>query len=128
MVGAHTDSPCLRIKPIPDIKVHGYWQLGVEVYGGVLLHTWFDRDLSIAGRVSGTLQSGEAFDELIDFKSPIARVPSLAIHLDRTANEASTVNAQKTFTGRYRPNRRRSSFKALLVEQLQRRCRFGTGL
>lgn len=117
MVGAHTDSPCLRIKPIPDIKVHGYWQLGVEVYGGVLLHTWFDRDLSIAGRVSGTLKSGEAFDELIDFKSPIARVPSLAIHLDRTANEASTVNAQKHLPVVIGQIDDEASFKALLVEQ-----------
>ena len=48
MVGAHTDSPCLRIKPNPDIKKHSYTQLGVEVYGGALLHTWLDRDLSIA--------------------------------------------------------------------------------
>jgi len=66
MIGAHTDSPCLRIKPNADINKHGYTQLGVEVYGGVLLHPWLDRDLSIAGRVSGVNKDGSLFHELID--------------------------------------------------------------
>ena len=48
MVGAHTDSPCLKLKPQPDILRNGYLQLGVEVYGGALLNPWFDRDLSLA--------------------------------------------------------------------------------
>ena len=52
MVGAHTDSPCLKVKPQPEMGKHSYFQLGVEVYGGVLLNPWFDRDLSIAGRVA----------------------------------------------------------------------------
>ena len=52
MVGAHTDSPCLKVKPQPEIINNGYYQLGVEVYGGALLNPWFDRDLSLAGRVS----------------------------------------------------------------------------
>jgi len=58
IIGAHTDSPCLRIKPSPDVKRSGVLQLGVEVYGGVLLAPWFDRDLSIAGRVTGTNTQG----------------------------------------------------------------------
>ncbi len=52
MVGAHTDSPCLKVKPQPGTVKNSFWQLGVEVYGGALLNPWFDRDLSMAGRVS----------------------------------------------------------------------------
>ena len=94
MLGAHTDSPCLRIKPNADINKHGYTQLGVEVYGGALLHPWFDRDLSIAGRVSGVNKDGSLFHEIIDFKKAIATIPNLAIHLDRDANTNKSVNKQ----------------------------------
>lgn len=94
MIGAHTDSPCLRIKPKPELNRFGYSQLGVEIYGGALLHPWFDRDLSIAGRVSGVNKKGELFNQLIDFESPVAIIPSLAIHLNRTANNDNTVNPQ----------------------------------
>ena len=59
IAGAHTDSPCLMIKPNPDITKNGYLQLGVEVYGGALLNPWFDRDLSIAGRIIFQKSSGE---------------------------------------------------------------------
>ena len=99
LVGAHTDSPCLKVKPKPDIAKQGVSQLGVEVYGGVLLNPWFDRDLSLAGRVTYETDSGvnrgELQNALIDFKKPIARIPSLAIHLDREANTGRTVNPQK---------------------------------
>ncbi len=94
MLGAHTDSPCLRIKPNPEIKKHGYTQLGVEVYGGVLLQPWLDRDLSIAGRVSGVNKDGELFHELVDFERPIAIIPNLAIHLEREANTKRVINPQ----------------------------------
>ena len=93
IIGAHTDSPCLKIKPNADIK-SAYFQLGVEVYGGALLNPWFDRDLSIAGRISGLTSSGQRFEELIDFNRAIACIPSLAIHLDRDANKNRTINAQ----------------------------------
>jgi len=95
IIGAHTDSPCLKIKPHADINKGDYLQLGVEVYGGALLNPWFDRDLSIAGRISAITQNGERFEELIDFKKPIACVPSLAIHLDREANKNRSINAQQ---------------------------------
>ena len=92
LVGAHTDSPNLRVKPNPELKKAGYGQLGVEPYGGVLLHSWLDRDLSLAGRVS--LADGRA--RLVDFGRELLRVPSLAIHLNRKVNsEGLKLNAQK---------------------------------
>ena len=94
MVGAHTDSPCLKVKPQPDMHRHGYAQLGVEVYGGVLLNPWFDRDLSLAGRVSYLNRRGHLTQRLIDFSRPVAIIPSLAIHLDREANTSRSINAQ----------------------------------
>ncbi len=94
MVGAHTDSPCLKVKPQPEIHKHGYCRLGVEVYGGALLNPWFDRDLSMAGRVSYLDRKGALAHGLVDFRQPVAVIPSLAIHLDRDANENRSVNAQ----------------------------------
>lgn len=94
MVGAHTDSPCLKVKPRPESVRHGYLQLGVEVYGGALLNPWFDRDLSMAGRVSYLDRGGAVAHGLVDFERPVAVIPSLAIHLDREANESRSVNAQ----------------------------------
>ncbi|MFQ3303648.1 MAG: aspartyl aminopeptidase [Oceanospirillaceae bacterium] len=94
MVGAHTDSPCLKVKPNPEIRRKGYQQLGVEVYGGALLHPWFDRDLSLAGRVVSRDVKGQLVRHLLDFKRPVACIPSLAIHLDREANKDHSVNPQ----------------------------------
>lgn len=94
MIGAHTDSPNLKIKPNPQIEKNGVVQLGVETYGGVLLNPWFDRDLSVAGRVAYRDGSGKIKETLIDFKAAVAMIPSLAIHLDREANENRKVNAQ----------------------------------
>ena len=94
MVGAHTDSPALRVKPNPDIEKKGYLNLGVEVYGGVLLNPWFDRDLSLAGRITYTDDTQTICSTLINFETPIASIPSLAIHLDREANSSKTVNPQ----------------------------------
>lgn len=94
MVGAHTDSPCLKVKPNPVLRRNGFLQLGVEVYGGALLNPWFDRDLSLAGRVTYLDDSGKMQDALINFCKPVAFIPSLAIHLDRQANSKRTVNPQ----------------------------------
>lgn len=94
MVGAHTDSPNLRLKPRPGYEKSGYTQLGVEVYGGVLLHTWLDRDLSIAGRVSLRTDHGVSL-RLVDLEAPVARVPNLAIHLNRNINtDGLKINTQ----------------------------------
>ncbi len=94
MVGAHTDSPCLKVKPTPELRRKGFFQLGVEVYGGALLNPWFDRDLSLAGRATVVDGAGQVRDTLVNFQKPVAFIPSLAIHLDREANSGRTVNAQ----------------------------------
>ncbi len=95
IVGAHTDSPNLRLKPLPDRTAYGYQQLAVEPYGGVLLHSWLDRDLSLAGRVTVQSHGGlETF--LLDFGRPLLRVPNLAIHLSREiAKEGLKLNPQE---------------------------------
>lgn len=95
MLGAHTDSPCLKVKPRAELNRRGYFQLGVEVYGGALLAPWYDRDLSMAGRVTYCDEADQIISTLVDFERPIAVVPSLAIHLDREANSNRSINAQK---------------------------------
>lgn len=121
LVGAHTDSPCLRVKPQPELQRHGFLQLGVEVYGGALLAPWFDRDLSIAGRVTFRLD-GRVESRLIDFREPIAVIPNLAIHLNREANQGWAINAQTELPpilaqiAGIEPY----DFRALLAEQLSR--------
>ncbi len=82
IIGAHSDSPNLRIKPRADLEAHGYRQLAVEPYGGLLRHTWLDRDLSLAGRVSLAAEGGLR-TLLVDFERPLLRIPNLAIHLQR---------------------------------------------
>jgi aspartyl aminopeptidase len=82
LAGAHTDSPCLRVKPNPDSAAVGWHQLDIEVYGGILNNSWLDRDLGIAGRLT-LLDGGHV---LVDVRRPVARVPQLAVHLDRNVN------------------------------------------
>ncbi|WP_448871601.1 M18 family aminopeptidase [Desulfobulbus propionicus] len=94
MAGAHTDSPGLRVKPQPMQLHQGSLQLGVEVYGGPLLAPWYDRNLSLAGRIGWCAKDGLLQNSLIDCKRPIATIPSLAIHFDREANSAKNINRQ----------------------------------
>ena len=94
MIGSHTDSPNLKLKPNPVIKEHGIVKFGVEPYGGLLLNPWFDRDLSLAGKVSYLDAKDEIKEILIDVQKSIAIIPSLAIHLDDKANKDRTVNKQ----------------------------------
>lgn len=91
IVGAHTDSPNLRLKPHAAYTKEGYGQLGVEVYGGVLLNSWLDRDLGIAGRVMVADGDGGVQSKLVRIDRPLARVPQLAIHLDREVNDKGVV-------------------------------------
>ncbi len=94
MIGAHTDSPGLHLKPHAAQRSAGWLQLGVQVYGGALLAPWFDRDLGLAGRVHLRYPDGRIEGVLLNVDWPVATVPSLAIHLDREANSGRSINPQ----------------------------------
>ena len=91
IIGAHTDSPNLRVKHHADIERGGVRQIAVEVYGSTLFNSWLDRDLGLSGRVA--VRGGDL--RLVKIDRPIARVPQLAIHLDREVNAGLTLNPQQ---------------------------------
>lgn len=119
IIGAHTDSPTLKVKPNPVTQSYSYCQLGIEVYGGVLMNPWFDRDLSIAGRI--TFERDEALcHSLINFKRPIAIIPSLAIHMDRNVNAGREINPQTHMKPILLQAEQAMSLKQLLAEEFKR--------
>ena len=121
MTAAHSDSPALQLKPKPIRTNQSSDQLCVEVYGGPLLSTWFDRDLGIAGRLSVLSENDSIQTPLIDFKRPMAIIPSLAIHLDRNANKDHTVEKQKQlFPLICQTTENEFSFNELLRQQLKK--------
>lgn len=99
-VGAHTDSPCFKVKPVSKKEKVGYLQVGVETYGGGLWNTWWDRDLGLSGRV---IVADDASPECASFKArlvsirdrPILRIPNLAIHLNRGASDNYKFNVEE---------------------------------
>ena len=97
LIGAHTDSPSFRIKPNPEmLEEDNYLKLNTEVYGGPILNTWFDRPLSLAGRVSlKTDNPLKIKSELVDLNDPLLTIPNLAIHMNREVNKGVELNKQK---------------------------------
>ena len=95
IVGAHTDSPNLRLKPNGLYLSQGYLMGSIETYGGVLMNPWFDRELGLAGRVAVRDAQGERTLRLVDSNRAVCTVPSLAIHLDREANKGKAINAEQ---------------------------------
>lgn len=97
IIAAHSDSPCFRVKPNPEmLSDGGVVKLNVEVYGGPILYTWFDRPLSLAGRV--VMRSDDPLhpeSKLIKFDRPLLTIPHLAIHFNRSVNEGNRISAQK---------------------------------
>ncbi len=95
VAAAHTDHPCLHVKPKAEMAPGKYLKIDTEIYGGPILNTWLDRPLSIAGRVA--LKSGDIYHpeiRLVDFKRPVATIPNLAIHFNRKVNEGIELNRQ----------------------------------
>lgn len=95
ITGAHSDSPVLKIKPVSKRVSEKFSQIGVECYGGGIWHSWFDSDLSIAGRVMVNDEAkGKFVSKLVDFKKPLLKIPTLAIHLDREVNTKFEFNKE----------------------------------
>jgi aspartyl aminopeptidase len=125
IVGAHTDSPALKIKPSPLIDFKNYRKLGVEVYGSPLLKTWFDQDLSIAGRVAYADTAGKVKTVLVDFKKPVAVIPNLPIHLSSPTGDKEKINRQTELPAilmqnEPKPRAKAQSFQDILLAQIKK--------
>jgi aspartyl aminopeptidase len=118
MVGGHTDAPALKVKPNPENKYKDYLTLAVEPYGGLMLRTWFDRDLSLAGRVTYLDKSGALKSSLVDFDRAIATVPSVAIHLNREVNDKGGINKQKEMPPLLMQTSKKVSFNDIVIKEL----------
>jgi aspartyl aminopeptidase len=118
IVGAHTDSPGLRIKPNPDLVSQGWQQLGVEVYGGPLLASWVDRDLGLAGRVA-VRDGTDTGTRLLQVDEPLLRVSELAIHLNRGVNaDGLVLNPQLHLAPHWGLGDRPGDLRAFLADRL----------
>lgn len=96
LAAAHTDFPCLRVKPHPVLRTREYGTLNVEVYGGMIRSSWLDRPLSLAGKI--VLEAEDVYRpevRLVDLGRPVVTIPHLAIHMNRSVNEGETLNPQK---------------------------------
>ena len=95
IAAAHTDFPCLHIKPVAELEQRGYLRVNTEIYGGPILNTWLDRPLSIAGRV--LLKSDDIYaprEVIVDFKRPVLTIPNLAVHYNREVNDGVKLTKQ----------------------------------
>lgn len=125
IIGTHTDSPCLKIKPEAcSVTPDGYVKVNVEVYGGAILSTWFDRPLAVAGRVIVRENDG-LVERLIRIDKPIFMLPNLCIHLNREVNEKGTYNKQTDMMPLLSMNEENVGQERYLVKLLQEETGIG---
>ena len=119
IVGAHTDSPCLKLNPNIFLEKSSYDCLSVEVYGSPLLRTWFDRELSIAGQVYCRDESGTICTNLVDVEVPVAIIPSIAIHLERDANTTQAIDPAKHLNPLFCVGHGKDAIRKFLLNMLE---------
>ncbi len=121
IVGAHTDSPSIKIKPEPEFKDEDFYlKLNTEVYGGPILNTWFDRPLTLAGRVS-VLEDGQLNNININFEDPLMVIPNLAIHLNREVNKGQEIDKQKDLIPIMKTIKEDEEIEGYLIDMIARR-------
>ena len=93
-VSGHTDSPCLKLKPVSRKSSEGFLQVGVQLYGGGIWHTWFDKDLALCGRV--IVENENKLEErLVKIDRPLLKIPNICVHLDREYHKKFAPNLEK---------------------------------
>ena len=116
IAASHTDSPSLKIKTNPEMTGNGYIRLNVEKYGGLIMQSWFDRPLSVAGRVVVRTERGLA-SRLIRVDRDLLMIPRLAIHMDRQMNDGQGLNLQKDLLPIYGLSDAKDTFKDLIASE-----------
>ena len=118
IMASHSDSPSFKIKENPEIKVdNSYVKLNVEKYGGMLMAPWFDRPLSVAGRVI-IRRNGGLKEKLINIKRDLVMIPNLAIHMNREANNGVSYNPQKDLLPLFAAENTDRTLSELIAEQV----------
>ena len=121
IAASHSDSPCFKIKEVPEMKVENtYVKLNVERYGGMILSTWFDRPLSVAGRML-VHKNGKILEKLVDIDRDLVMIPSLAIHMNRDINGGYHYNVQKDMLPLYSGSGEKGNFMRMLAEAAEAR-------
>lgn len=115
IIASHSDSPSLKIKENPEMAENGYVKLNVELYGGALLAPWFDRPLSVAGRLI-VKEAGRICEKLVTVDRDMLIIPNLAIHMNREANSGYQYNVQKDMLPLYGLESAKGSFFKTVAE------------
>ena len=119
IAASHSDSPSFKIKENPEMSVNGaHVKLNVERYGGMILSTWFDRPLSVAGRMI-IRKNGKILEKLVNIDRDLVMIPSLAIHMNRDINGGYHYNVQKDMLPLYSGNGEKGNFMRMLAEEAE---------